>query len=131
MQALQGEPITLYGDGLQTRAFCFVDDLVEGMLRMMGTADDFVGPVNLGNPHEITVRELAERVIAMTGSGSKIVYRPLPADDPMQRCPDISLAHETFGWQPNVPLEQGLSRTIAYFDELLKGPGVPATQRAN
>ncbi|MDP9095104.1 MAG: GDP-mannose 4,6-dehydratase, partial [Pseudomonadota bacterium] len=122
MQALRGEDITLYGDGMQTRAFCFVSDLIEGFVRMMGTGDDVLGPINLGNPHEITVRELAERVIALTGSRSQIVHRPLPQDDPMQRCPDITRARETLDWQPEVALDDGLRRTITFFDEVLAGP---------
>jgi UDP-glucuronate decarboxylase len=104
VQALKGEDITVYGDGSQTRAFCFVDDLIEGMLRMMATPEEVIGPVNLGNPHEIPVRELAERVIAMTGSASRLVFRPLPQDDPLQRCPDIGLAKHLLDWQPTVPL---------------------------
>jgi UDP-glucuronate decarboxylase len=119
IQALTGQDITLYGDGLQTRAFCFVDDLIEGFIRMMATGDDVTGPVNLGNPHEITVRELAERIIAMTGAKSQIVHRPLPQDDPLQRCPDITLARSLLGWEPNVKLEDGLARTIAFFRGLL------------
>ena len=119
IQALTGQDITLYGDGLQTRAFCYVDDLIDGFVRMMATPDSVTGPVNLGNPHEITVRELAERVIAMTDSRSQLVHAPLPQDDPLQRCPDITLARATLGWQPNVALEQGLGRTIAYFERLL------------
>ena len=122
IQALTGQDITLYGDGLQTRAFCFVDDLIEGFIRMMATGDAVTGPVNLGNPHEITVRELAERVIAMTGAASKIVHRPLPQDDPLQRCPDIGLARSLLGWEPNVKLEDGLGRTIDFFRELLARP---------
>ena len=124
-QALRGEDITLYGDGMQTRAFCYVDDLVDGFVRMMGTDDGVTGPVNLGNPHEIPVRELAERIIRLTGSRSRLVHhRPLPQDDPLQRCPDISLAHALLGWQPRVALDDGLARTIAYFDRLLteRGP---------
>ena len=101
IQSLTGEDITLYGDGSQTRAFCYVDDLIDGMMRMMATGDDVNGPVNIGNPHEITVRELAERIIAMTGSSSKIVLRPLPEDDPLQRCPDITLAKSLLGGGPN------------------------------
>jgi UDP-glucuronate decarboxylase len=120
VQALKGEDITLYGDGSQTRAFCYVDDLVDGLIRLMGTGADFTGPINIGNPHEIPVRELAERVIALTNSPSKIVHRPLPQDDPMQRCPDITLARKVLAWEPKVPLEDGLRRTITYFDELLK-----------
>ncbi len=119
IQALTGRDITLYGDGLQTRAFCYVDDLIEGFVRMMATPDAVTGPINLGNPHEITVRELAERIIAMTGAASKLVHVPLPQDDPLQRCPDIALARQTLDWQPNVALEQGLGRTIAYFERLL------------
>ncbi|GAB0114947.1 UDP-glucuronic acid decarboxylase family protein [Acidisoma sp. C75] len=119
MQALQGEPITLYGDGSQTRAFCFVDDLVEGFLRLMATGDEVTGPVNIGNPHEITVKELAEHVVRLTGSKSKIEYRPLPQDDPTQRCPDITRARALLDWEPRVPLEEGLTRTIAYFSSLL------------
>jgi UDP-glucuronate decarboxylase len=121
VQALKGEDITLYGDGAQTRAFCFVDDLVDGLVRLMGTGADFTGPINIGNPHEIPVRELAERVIALTNSASKIVHRPLPQDDPMQRCPDITLAKQVLGWEPKVALDEGLRRTISYFDRLLTG----------
>ncbi|QJU57627.1 SDR family oxidoreductase [Sphingomonas sp. AP4-R1] len=119
VQALRGQPITLYGDGSQTRAFCFVDDLVEGFVRLMATDEDCTGPMNLGNPHEISVAELARRVIDLTGSNSEIVYRPLPQDDPLQRCPDISFAKSKLGWEPQVRLEVGLSRTIEYFRELL------------
>ena len=119
IQALTGQDITLYGDGLQTRAFCYVDDLIEGFVRMMATPDEITGPINLGNPHEITVRELAERIIAITGAKSRLVHAPLPQDDPMQRCPDITLARATLGWEPNVALDQGLGRTIAYFERLL------------
>ena len=118
-QALRGEDITLYGDGGQTRAFCFVSDLIEGFVRMMASDDDITGPINMGNPHEIPVRELAERVLALTGSRSRIVFRPLPQDDPMQRCPDISRAREVLGWSPVVGLEDGLQRTIDYFETLL------------
>ncbi|GAN78364.1 UDP-glucuronic acid decarboxylase family protein [Acidisphaera rubrifaciens] len=124
VQALRGEEITLYGDGSQTRAFCYVDDLIEGFIRMMGTEPDVVGPINLGNPHEIPVRELAERVIELTGSASRIVHRPLPQDDPLQRCPDITRARQVLGWQPTVKLEDGLRRTIEYFDRLLTERGV-------
>jgi UDP-glucuronate decarboxylase len=119
VQALQNQDITLYGDGGQTRAFCYVDDLVDGLIRLMGTACDFIGPINIGNPHEIPVRELAERVIKLTNSASRIVHLPLPQDDPMQRCPDITQAKQVLGWEPKVPLEEGLSRTITYFDRLL------------
>ena len=123
VQALLGRPITLYGDGQQTRAFCYVDDLVDGLVRMMGTRDSFTGPVNLGNPHEITVRELAETVIELSASRSTLEFRPLPADDPRQRCPDIALARQALGWQPKVHLRDGLRRTIEYFDKLLAEQG--------
>ena len=119
VQALRGHDITLFGDGMQTRAFCFVDDLVEGFIRMMALDDGVTGPINLGNPHEIPVKELAERVLTLTGSSSKVVYRPLPQDDPMQRCPDISKAQALMDWTPTVKLNDGLARTIAYFDRLL------------
>jgi UDP-glucuronate decarboxylase len=121
VQALKNQPITLFGDGQQTRSFCYCDDLIEGMIRMMNTRDDIVGPINLGNPGEFTIRELAEKVIALTGSSSKLVFRPLPQDDPRQRRPDISLAKQTLDWQPSIQLEEGLSNTIAYFDALLSG----------
>ena len=123
VQALRGEDITLFGDGGQTRAFCFVDDLIEGFLRLMATGEEVTGPINLGNPHEIPVRALAERVIALTGSRSNIVYRPLPQDDPMQRCPDITRARAVLGWEPSVALDDGLARTIAYFERLLSERG--------
>lgn len=119
VQALAGESITIYGEGCQTRSFCYVDDLVEGFVRLMDTDPGFTGPVNLGNPNEFTIRQLAERVIELTGSRSKLVFRPLPVDDPMQRQPDIELARETLGWEPTVQLDEGLRKTIAYFDELL------------
>lgn len=128
VQALKGEPITLYGDGMQTRAFCFVDDMIEGWLRMMAAPDDVVGPINLGNPQEIPVKELAELIIRMTGSKSRIEHRPLPVDDPLQRCPDITRARTLLGWEPTVPLEVGLEKTIAYFDRLLSERG-EKTQR--
>jgi UDP-glucuronate decarboxylase len=115
VQALRGDDITLYGDGSQTRAFCYVSDLLAGFLKLMATDESVIGPVNIGNPHEISVRELAERVIALTGSKSKIVFRPLPQDDPTQRCPDITLARKLLDWQPSVALEDGLTRTIGYF----------------
>ena len=115
VQALKEEPITIYGDGKQTRSFCYVDDLIEGFIRLMDTTDDFTGPVNLGNPSEFTIRELAEKVIALTGSKSKLVFKPLPSDDPMQRCPDIALAKQSLQWSPKVSLEEGLRRTIDYF----------------
>ena len=119
VQALRGEDITIYGDGSQTRAFCYVDDLVEAFVRIMATDDDFTGPVNIGNPGEFTILELAEKVIAAVGKGSKIVNRPLPMDDPARRRPDITLAREKLDWEPTVPLDEGLERTIAYFDRLL------------
>lgn len=115
VQALKGEPITLYGDGSQTRSFCFVSDMVDAFLKTMETGDDFTGPVNLGNPDEFTIRELAEQVLEITGSKSEIVEKPLPQDDPTQRCPDISLARETLGWSPTVPLAEGLRETVAWF----------------
>jgi UDP-glucuronate decarboxylase len=123
VQALKGEAITLYGDGSQTRAFCYVDDLIEGFVRLMAAPDSVTGPINLGNPVETTVAELAEKIIAMTGSHSKIERHPLPIDDPIQRCPDITRAKDTLGWQPRVPLETGLQHTIAYFDRLLTEGG--------
>jgi UDP-glucuronate decarboxylase len=119
VQALQGQPITLYGEGLQTRSFCYVDDLIDGALRLMGTPDSVTGPVNVGNPVEVTIRELAETILRLTGSASPLVFRPLPQDDPMQRCPDITKARELLGWVPRVQLEQGLARTIDYFERLL------------
>ena len=119
-QALRGEDITLYGDGGQTRAFCYASDLIEGFIRLMASDDDITGPVNMGNPYEITVRELAERVLTLTGARSQIVYRPLPQDDPMQRCPDITRARELLGWTPHVDLDEGLDRTIGYFRKLLQ-----------
>jgi UDP-glucuronate decarboxylase len=121
VQALRREPITIYGNGTQTRAFCYVDDMVEGFVRLMSTPDDFTGPLNLGNPHEFTISELAEKILAITGSRSKIIHRPLPADDPRQRQPDISMAKQVIGWSPTVSLEQGLQKTVLYFDQLLSG----------
>jgi len=120
VQALRGESITVYGKGAQTRSFCFVDDLVDGFIKLMGTADDFVGPVNLGNPREFTILQLAELVIKMTNSGSKIIFKDLPSDDPLQRKPEIALAREKLGWEPTIQLEQGLEKTIDYFARLLK-----------
>lgn len=114
-QALLGKDITIYGDGSQTRSFCYVDDLIELMLRVMNSEESFTGPVNTGNPHEFTVKELAEQIMAKTKMPSKIIYKALPADDPTKRCPDISLAKEKFGWQPTVELSEGLDKTIAYF----------------
>ena len=123
VQALQGNDITLYGDGSQTRAFCYVDDLIEGFVRMMATGPEVTGPINIGNPHEIPVRELAERVIGLTGSRSRIVHRPLPVDDPLQRCPDITLASEVLGWKPTVDLDTGLKQTAAFFRDMLEHAG--------
>ena len=123
VQALQGLPITLYGDGSQSRSFCYVDDLVEGLVRLMDSEDGFTGPVNLGNPVEFTIRALAEKVVALTGSSSALVEQPLPGDDPRQRQPDLTLARQVLGWQPMIPLEAGLQTTIAYFAELLARPG--------
>jgi len=122
VQALKNEPITIYGDGSQTRSFCYVDDLIDAFVLLMNSPDEFTGPVNLGNPGEFTILELAEKVIALTGSRSELVFRPLPADDPRQRRPDIALAREKLGWEPKIPLEDGLKSTIAYFDNLLSSP---------
>lgn len=133
VQALRNEPITLYGNGSQTRSFCYVDDLVDGFVKLMKVPGGVVGPVNLGNPSEISIRQLAETIIELTGSHSPIVYRPLPQDDPRQRCPDIDRAMALLRWQPRVALEEGLSRTIAYFDELLSKSEprlVPVASRA-
>ncbi|MFO8087111.1 MAG: UDP-glucuronic acid decarboxylase family protein [Bacteroidales bacterium] len=120
MQALQNKNITIYGDGSQTRSFQYVDDILEGMIRMMNSRDNFHGPVNMGNPNEFTIKELAKKIIDYTGSASKIIYQPLPEDDPLQRQPDISLAKKELDWAPVVPLEKGLIKTIAYFENLLK-----------
>jgi UDP-glucuronate decarboxylase len=135
VQALQNEPITIFGNGTQTRSFCYVDDLIEGFIRLMGAPNGVTGPINLGNPGEFTVRELAEMVIEMTGSKSSIVYKPLPVDDPTQRKPDISRAKQDLGWQPTVNLHEGLEKTIAYFEWKLSGgtrsmPGVRTPQPA-
>ena len=120
VQALKGEDITIYGDGSQTRSFQYIDDLVAGMTRMMETDESFIGPVNIGNPREFTILELAEKVIAMTGSRSKLVRQPLPSDDPAQRKPDLRLAKERLDWEPHIQLEEGLKRTIAYFEQQMK-----------
>lgn len=120
VQALKGEPLTIYGEGNQTRSFCYVDDLIEAFVRLMGTQDDCTGPMNLGNPGEFTIRELAETIISLTGSKSKIISQPLPSDDPKQRCPNIGFAKEKLGWEPVVPLGDGLIRTIGYFKQLLE-----------
>lgn len=120
IQALQNKPITIYGDGSQTRSFCYVDDLIECIVRFMNAPKELIGPMNMGNPREFTIKELAEQVIDLTGSRSQLVYEPLPHDDPKQRRPDITLAKEKLGWEPVIPLREGLKKTIAYFDELLK-----------
>lgn len=120
IQALSNDPITIYGDGSQTRSFCYVEDLIDGFIRLMDSNDSLTGPVNLGNPGEFTIKELAEKVIDMTGSKSKIVYRELPSDDPMQRCPDIALARKELGWEPKIALEEGLRKTIPYFEGLMR-----------
>ena len=122
VQALKGEDITIYGDGSQTRSFCYVDDLIEGFVRMMDQ-DKIIGPVNIGNPGEFTMLELAKEVLDLTGSKSKIVYKPLPGDDPKMRRPNIDLAKSALGWEPTIPLRQGLEKTIVYFEELLKSEG--------
>jgi UDP-glucuronate decarboxylase len=119
VQALRGDPITMYGDGQQTRSFCYVDDLVDGFIKLMATPDSFTGPMNLGNPGEFTMLELAEKVLKLTGSKSKIVHKPLPADDPVRRKPDIALAKTTTGWEPKVPLDEGLKLTVDYFKRTL------------
>jgi UDP-glucuronate decarboxylase len=126
VQALRNKDITVYGDGTQTRSFCYVDDLVDGLVRLMDSKDDLVGPVNLGNPGEFTIRQLAEIVIDIAGSASKVVHRPLPMDDPRQRKPDISKAQELLGWQPTIPLRDGLTKTVAYFEKLLGAKPVVA-----
>ena len=123
VQALRGDDITLFGKGSQTRAFCYVDDLVDGLVRLMATPDDVTGPINIGNPHEISVSELANQVIRLTGTRSSIVYHDLPQDDPLQRCPDITCARQILGWEPRVELNDGLARTIAYFAQMLTERG--------
>jgi UDP-glucuronate decarboxylase len=131
VQALKGEDITIYGNGTQTRSFCYRDDLIEGCLRLMDSDDEVTGPMNLGNPHECTIRELADLVVDMTGSKSRIVSLPLPQDDPTQRCPDITLARQMLGWEPKVALQTGLKRTIDYFDALLNaGAGAGEVRHA-
>ncbi len=119
IQALEGKPITIYGDGMQTRSFCYVDDQVEAIVRLMDSPPDFTGPVNIGNPIESSILELAKQIIELTASKSRLVFQPLPHDDPRQRCPDIGLAKKTLGWEPKVPLDKGLKQTIRYFDQLL------------
>jgi UDP-glucuronate decarboxylase len=128
VQALKGEDITIYGDGSQTRAFCYVDDLIEAMLRMMATDPEITGPVNIGNPGEFSIRELAALVIELTGTKSKLVSKPLPQDDPRQRRPDISLAKKVLGWEPKIHLREGLRKTIDYFDAFLSGEGSLTTE---
>ncbi len=119
VQTLKGGDITVYGDGSQTRSFCYIDDMIDGFIKLMNTSDDFTGPVNLGNPSEISILELAEKILKIIGSKSKIVFKTLPQDDPVQRCPDITLAKKVLGWQPNVGLEEGLEKTIEYFKKIL------------
>jgi UDP-glucuronate decarboxylase len=119
VQALRGDPITIYGDGMQSRSFCYVDDLIEGFIRFMGVEDKITGPMNLGNPNEFNIRQLAETVLKLTDSSSSLIEKPLPKDDPTQRCPDISFAKETLDWQPSIELEEGLERTISYFKNVL------------
>jgi UDP-glucuronate decarboxylase len=119
IQALKGEDITVYGDGSQTRSFCYIDDMIDGLIRLMNTSDEFTGPVNLGNPSEISILELSEKVLKIIKSKSKIVFKPLPQDDPVQRCPDITLARKILEWQPKVSLEEGLGKTIEYFKKVL------------
>ncbi len=126
VQALRNKDITVYGDGEQTRSFCYVDDLVDGLIRLMDSGDSVIGPLNLGNPGEFTIRQLAEMVLDLTGSSSKIVHRPLPVDDPKQRKPDISKAQEALGWRPTVPLREGLMKTVAYFEKQIATEPVPA-----
>jgi UDP-glucuronate decarboxylase len=122
VQALRNEPIEVYGDGLQTRSFCYVDDLVDGLVELMASEPDLTGPMNLGNPNEITIHELAERIVSITASRSSIVYKPAPQDDPIQRCPDISMAGDRLGWIPRIELDQGLKKTVAYFETILSKP---------
>jgi UDP-glucuronate decarboxylase len=129
VQALRNQDITVFGDGEQTRSFCYVDDLIRGMIKMMDTDPDTVGPINIGNPEEFTMRELAEAILGLTGSRSKIVHRPLPQDDPRQRRPDISEAERVLGWRPATPLKQGLEKTIRYFEELLSQKDVSQAVR--
>jgi len=119
VQALKGNDITIYGDGSQSRSFCFVDDLIEAMIRLMNTSDNIIGPVNAGNPNEFTIRELAEKVISLTKSKSKIIFMPLPEDDPTQRQPDISIAKKELKWEPKVNLDEGLKKTIDYFKSII------------
>jgi UDP-glucuronate decarboxylase len=126
IQALLGRDITIYGDGSQTRSFCYVDDLIDGLARLMGSPDEVVGPINIGNPVEFSMLQLANVVRELTGSRARVVHRPLPQDDPQQRQPDISKAQEILGWKPATPLREGLVKTIAYFEALLDEPGIAA-----
>jgi UDP-glucuronate decarboxylase len=121
VHALEGRPITVYGEGQQTRSFCYVDDTVDGLMRLMNSADDVTGPINIGNPNEMTVRALAELVIAKTGTEAQLMFCELPSDDPRQRQPDITLARTVLGWEPKMPLDEGLDKTIAYFREMAAG----------
>lgn len=121
VQALRGDPITIYGNGNQTRSFCYVDDLIEGLIRLMNSPDDLTGPVNLGNPEEINILDLANKIVTLTHSRSEVIFGPLPKNDPKQRRPDITLAKERLEWSPRISLEEGLGKTIAYFDSLLRG----------
>jgi UDP-glucuronate decarboxylase len=124
LQALRGQDITIYGDGTQTRSFCYVDDLIDGLIRLMAAVDEVVGPINIGNPREFSMLQLAKSVIDLTGSASKIIHRPLPQDDPRQRQPDITKAQELLGWKPTVSLNEGLIKTIEYFKNLIREPGI-------
>ncbi|MBW8041909.1 MAG: SDR family oxidoreductase [Planctomycetes bacterium] len=126
IQAVQNKPITIYGDGAQTRSFCYVDDQIEALIRLMNSPDDLIGPINLGNPTETSILELVQTIIELTGSSSSLEYQELPSDDPRRRCPDISQAKEKLGWEPTVPLKEGLTKTIEYFEELLKKGEHPA-----
>ena len=130
VQALKGEAITVFGDGSQTRSFCYVDDLIDGLIKLMDAPDDVTGPINLGNPDEFTIRELAETVVSLTGATSEIVFQPLPEDDPIQRQPDISLAQRVLGWAPTIPLEAGLKKTIAYFQQVVRATGADSAEVA-
>ena len=120
MQALRNEPVTIYGDGSQSRSFCYVDEMIDALIELMNSSDDFTGPVNIGNPIEFTIKELAEKIIDLVNSKSEITYKDLPSDDPIQRQPDISLAKDKLGWSPTIQLEEGLNKTIPYFADLLK-----------
>jgi UDP-glucuronate decarboxylase len=128
VQALRGEPITIYGKGNQTRSFCYVDDLIEGFVRLMNSRDEFTGPVNLGNPGEFTILELAEKVLQITGSNSELIFKPIPQDDPTMRKPDITVATREFAWEPKVQLDEGLRKTIDYFDDFLRSEEVVFTK---